>query len=522
MLRRRWLTVLVPLVLVPAVVFVFSSAQTKVYEATAGVVLEQRDLGSALAGIAAPTAVDRARHAQTQADLAMTPEVAGRTLEALALDADPQSLLDATRVEPRPGSDFLEVRVEDESPSLAVRLADEYGRQYLGYRAELDAVAIVRARNDLEARLDELESSGESGSAIARSLRQRDAELAALQAIETEPGFLAAPAGSASEVSPRPWRDVLLAAIAGLGLGLLLALVVDALDSRVRSTAEIGDLLDLPLLARLPRPPDALADENEIVMLAQPTGTHAEAFRMLRSNLDYALLDARERTILVTSAIDREGKSTTAANLAVALARLGRRVALVDLDLRRPYINRFFGLPVTPGISDVALGRVPLIEAVAPIDLGTGHAGARNGSNGAARNGSADHGTLVVLAAGPLPPNPGEFVSTERVADILRELAHEVDVVIVDSPPLLRVGDAMTLSSRVSAILLVTRLKRVRRPMLGELRRLLDAVPAAKLGYVVTGASGEVGREIYGSGYSYGYGQFEDEPIAEKEQPAPA
>ena len=120
-------------------------------------------------------------------------------------------------------------------------------------------------------------------------------------------------------------------------LGVGLAFGIDALDTRVRSATEIGERLGLPLLARVPPPPKGFAKENRLVMLAQPTGTSAEAFRMLRTNLDFATLeDVDVRTILVTSAVEQEGKSTTAANLALAEARAGRRVALVDLDLRRP------------------------------------------------------------------------------------------------------------------------------------------------------------------------------------------
>jgi receptor protein-tyrosine kinase len=288
-------------------------------------------------------------------------------------------------------------------------------------------------------------------------------------------------------------------------LGAGLAFLVDTLDTRVRSASEIGGRLNLPLLARIPSPPRKLAREDRLVMLANPTGSQAEAFRMLRTNLDFAQLDSEARTLLVTSAVEKEGKSTTAANLAVALVRAGRRVALVDLDLRRPYLERFFQLPTTPGITDVALGRTQLAEALQRIDLGTGLGSARSLANGQ-ENGRGEQGVLDVLTSGPIPPDPGEFVGTRRLEQILAELRRDYELVLLDSPPLLRVGDAMTLSTRADGVVVVTRLNLVRRPMLGELKRLLAAAQAPVLGFVVTGADAGKRDDAYGYGYSSGYG----------------
>ena len=306
---------------------------------------------------------------------------------------------------------------------------------------------------------------------------------------------------AAYQIAPRPKRAAALGIFLGLVVGTGLMFLLEALDTRVRSGTEIAERLDLPLLARIPAPPRKLAAHDELVMLAKPSGQHGESFRMLRTNLEFALLSGDVRTILLSSAVAKEGKSTIAANLVVALARGGRRVALVDLDLRRPHLHRFFRLPSTPGITDVALGRATLESALTRVDLGTGLRAPGNGAMGKL-NGT---GSLDVLPSGPLPPDPGEFVGTNRLSEILNALRDRYDLVVIDSPPMLRVGDVMTLSTKVDALLVVSRLNLIRRPALTELRRLLDAIPITKLGLALSGANSDR-RGEYNFGYTYGDG----------------
>jgi Mrp family chromosome partitioning ATPase len=236
-------------------------------------------------------------------------------------------------------------------------------------------------------------------------------------------------------------------------------------------------------------------------MVAEPRSQRAEPFRVLRTNLEYVSIESRPRTIAITSALEGEGKSTTAANLAVALVRAGHDTILVDLDLRRPYLDRFFGMEGRPTLMDVALGRVTLEKALVPFVFGGSkyHAQPANGNGGGSMNTT---GRLEVLAAGPAPPNPGEFAGSQTVAGILSALAERAPFVIIDTAPLLGVGDTLSLTRSVDAMVLVTRLNRLRKPMLGELARLLEGAPVDVLGFVVTDAEAE---EHYGLGY-YGYG----------------
>jgi Mrp family chromosome partitioning ATPase len=229
------------------------------------------------------------------------------------------------------------------------------------------------------------------------------------------------------------------------------------------------------------------------VILEEPHGAKSEPFRVLRTNLDFVNLERHAKTIMVTSAVAGEGKSTTAANLAIALTQTGRDVVLVDLDLRQPFIDRFFDLNGQPGLTSVALGTARLEAALAQI---VHRSMPRRGSSE-----DDDHatGSLEFLRAGLIPPNPGEFVSSKTVAEILERLRDRADIVLIDAPPLVGIGDALALSAKVDALILVTRLNLLKRPLLNELDRLLASTPAHALGFVVTEAESE-------QGYGYGYG----------------
>ena len=239
-----------------------------------------------------------------------------------------------------------------------------------------------------------------------------------MEALQTANASLLRPASGAAQVQPRTERAVVLGVMLGLMLGIGLAFVRDALDTRVRSSNEIADRLGTTLLGRIAVPPRKLRRKHRLVMIAMPHSAQAEAFRMLRANLEFVNLDRGARSILVTSALEREGKSTTVANLAVALARAGQRVALVDLDLRRPAIARFFGIPSShPGITNIITGSSRLDHALMEVSRSpiAQPEAARVGGNGLGSTGRG--GVLKVLTSGPVPRDPGEVVKDERLTD---------------------------------------------------------------------------------------------------------
>jgi Mrp family chromosome partitioning ATPase len=518
--RRKWI-IAQAVVLVPLAAVLLSLRQDALYQSSADVLLSRHNIAASLNGVSDPSVYYMPeRFAQTQAELARVPALAERVVKASGIETlTPYGFLAASSVAAAPDSDLLRFRVADRDPAIAASLATEYARQYTRYKSEFDTAAIVRAREDVSERLKELAADGERSSPLYQSLAEKEQQLATIEALQTSTAFLIRPAEGAWQIQPKPFRNGVLGLLVGIALGLAFAFLRDALDTRVRSTEEI-ERLGLPLLARLPEPPRRLRRGNKLAMLAEPNGVQAEAFRMLKTNLEFVNLERGARSILVTSAIQSEGKSTTVANLALAFARAGTRVILVDLDLRRPILHRFFRLRRQAGLTQVALGHAELDEALVPVAVAGTAASADASGNGQA-NGKGpivSAGSLHVLGSGPLPPDVGEFVGTKALADILDALSERADLVLVDAPPLLNLGDTRVLCGRVDAMLLVARLSVLRRPMVKELERVLASCPAARLGFVVTGAEQEDGYGYGYGGYDYGGRQRvrapEEEPVA--------
>jgi Mrp family chromosome partitioning ATPase/capsular polysaccharide biosynthesis protein len=511
--RRKWV-ILQAIVVVPVAALAFSLLQSAKYEGSAQVLLSQQDLGSVLTGTQANLSSDPAdRQTQTQQQLARVPDVAGRAIRRLHLDMTPAQFLAASSVSPGTNSDTLAFHATDHDPTLASRMAAAYARAYVTYRLHVETAPIEAARRGLSERL----KSAPKGSALYNGLAEKEQTLQELEALKTADATVIQSNTAAVQTAPKTARNVALGVVLGIVLGIGLAFLRESLDTRVRSAESISEQLGLPLLARLPEPPKKLREINHLAMVDDPTGLQAEAFRMFRTNVEFASLGRDIQTVMVTSALEREGKSTTMANLAVALARAGQRVVLVDLDLRRPFVDKFFDLTGRAGITNIAVGHLTVTEALVPVPLP--QLAERNGSVGAAltasgqvkilTNGNGRHaeavtGSLSVLPTGPIPPDPGEFVGTAQLTAILEQVRGLADIVLIDAPPLFHVGDGLTLSAKVDAVIVVARMEVVRRPMLSELRRLLDTMPANKLGFVVTGAESE---EAYGYGYG-GYAYY--------------
>jgi non-specific protein-tyrosine kinase len=215
---------------------------------------------------------------------------------------------------------------------------------------------------------------------------------------------------------------------------------------------------------------------STLITITNPRSPVSEAFRTLRTNLEFTSLDKPLRSMVVTSAAPEEGKSTTLANLAVAMAQAGKKVILVDCDLRRPSLHQIFNARTAPGLSnmmrdDALMNQPPLQETQVP--------------------------NLFLLTSGTIPPNPAELVASRRMSDVIAALQQRADIVLFDAPPVIAVTDAAVLASKVDAVLLVVSAGKTKRDHAKKAKMLLDKVNAHLIGTVLTNVKGEASLYQY-------------------------
>lgn len=290
---------------------------------------------------------------------------------------------------------------------------------------------------------------------------------------------------ASSPFSPRPLRNLGLAAVLGLLLGVGLAVLRDALDNTVKDAdgalaatgaATVGFIAYDPGASRRP-----------LIVQDDPRSPRAESFRQLRTNLQFVGVDGPLRSLVITSSVPQEGKSTTACNLAITLAQAGVRVCLVEGDLRRPRLADYLGLEGAVGVTTVLIGQAGVEDALQPWG----------------------DGTLEVLASGPIPPNPSELLSSQGMVALLKALEARFEVVIVDAPPLLPVTDGAILATLTGGALLAARAGHTRREQLAQAAAALTAVEAKILGVVLNMLPAK-GPDAYHA-YGYGYGSYDSD-----------
>jgi succinoglycan biosynthesis transport protein ExoP len=261
--------------------------------------------------------------------------------------------------------------------------------------------------------------------------------------------------------SPNVKLNLALGLLMGLALGVLLAVLREVLDTQVRSEADVQKVTSASVIARIGF--DNEAHTHPLMMQSSPQSHHSEAFRRLRTNLQFLDIADRPKAIVVTSSLPGEGKSTTAINLAITLADAGSRVALIDADLRRPSIAEYMGLEGEVGLTTVLIGQADIQDAVQPWG----------------------NGSLHVLPSGQVPPNPSELLGSRSMANLLEQLAGQYDMVLIDTPPLLPVTDAAILAKISGGALVVAGADTLHRQQLADGLSSLEDVGARVLGVVL-------------------------------------
>ncbi|WP_456695779.1 polysaccharide biosynthesis tyrosine autokinase [Aeromicrobium sp. P5_D10] len=276
-----------------------------------------------------------------------------------------------------------------------------------------------------------------------------------------------------------PW--LVLGGLIGLLIGVLIAIRRAVSDTSVRTPAELEEISGAPVLGAVAY--DRTATQTPLITALGTHHPRYEAVRILRTNLQFLDIDRDNKVITITSSVAGEGKTTTATNLAIALAQTGSQVVLVEGDLRRPRVSEYLGIEKNVGLTTVLVGRVSIDAALQP----------------------ASTPGLDVLASGALPPNPSEILQTDAMKALIAQLRQRFDVVLIDAPPLLPVTDASLLASISDGAILVVRHGKTGREAIRSATGRLNSVGARLLGTVL---SMSPAKELskYGYGYGYGYG----------------
>jgi tyrosine-protein kinase len=504
---RSWVWLIVACVVLAAgAAFLVSSNLPKVFAGEVSLIVGQStqstnpDLNQLLAS---------QRLSQTYAELATTRPLLQEVITKNGLGVTVDEFRKRVTADAPRDSILVHLTVEDGDPVRAAALANSLAAEMIaaspaiaGRDSQLqqfidaDIAAIQTQIADTQAQIQALTSQQSRSSSDEQRLQALQGRLVTLrQTFATMLGFssnsganlltVVDPASPPVEpAAPRILLNTILAAIIGLLVAIGLAFLIDHLDDTVRTPDDVVAATGLPTLGTIIKMGGG-KDRSEIYRLTTllyHTGPVAEAYRSLRTSLEFAAVDAPVRTLLVTSAIPSEGKTTTAANIAVVFAQAGRRTILLDADFRKPGAHRMFDLPNARGLSDLLRTDATSVDLVAQ---------------------ETEQERLRVVTTGPLPPNPAELLGSLRMRTILDRLASAADLVVVDSPPLQAVTDAVLLASITDSTLLVVDAGRTHRNAITRAREALAQAGARVLGVTLNrvpeGSSGRHQYDYYGA-----------------------
>ena len=291
-----------------------------------------------------------------------------------------------------------------------------------------------------------------------------------------------------SPSSPKVVRNLVIAAALGLLFGICATLLFHRLDRRLREPDELEEAFGFPVIGAIPRSA-AFARGKTLIVRDEIDIAHgeAEAFRLLRARMRYFNVDREVRTVLVVSAVPADGKTTVAVHLAAAAASSGAKALLLEADLRRPTVSQRVGSMPSVGLAEVLTHGAQLPEVLREIAI-----------RGTSSDPAADHASFDLITAGFPPPNPHELIESKRMAELLEELSSDYDLVVIDTPPLLSVSDAIPLIGRVDGVLIVSRLGATTSDAARRLASELKGLNAPVLGIVANGLRSRAQAYYYG------------------------
>lgn len=437
-IRKRWRIILATIVLAVAAGVGYTLLTPPVYQSTAQLFVSTSSAASP-ADLAAGKTFTQSQ-VKTYADLVTTPRVLDPVIAKLSLSRTATELGRMVTAAIPAETVLINISARSGDPQQAPAIANAVAEQTAKTIPELETV------------------NRSSGSPVKVSVVMN--------------------AGPAERIAPRPVRNVLLGLALGSVLGLGLGLLRDRYDTTLKSENDVKEMTDHTVIGSIPY--DATAKTSPLVTQCGPHAIRAEAFRVVRTNLQFVDVTDHPRVFAVTSSIPGEGKTTTAANLAFTMAAQGARVCVAEGDLRRAKLSEYLGMESGVGLTTVLIGEADLDDVLQPM-----------GDSG-----------VMLLGAGPVPPNPSELLGSPAMQELIAQLRRRFDYVVIDTPPLLPVTDAAVVSKLVDGAVLVVGASVVRREHVQRSLEMLQTVGARTLGLIVNRAP-TGGRDAYA--YAYGY-----------------
>lgn len=510
--RRKWWLIALLAVVGAAMATAWTLQRTPIYQGTSSVLVQPVTVNR----FEGTQRLDQQVNMTNEKQVALSSAVAVLAGKLLNSPAPPDQLLEHASVDVPANSQILEIHYSDPIARTAQNGADSFARAYIDYRKagivrQVDAskATLQKQVNTLSARVPRLDgilaspdsSSAEKTQAAAQknAYQQRISSLseqaAQLEQIDPTPGQVIQPADlPTAPVSPQKKLDIGVGLFLGLFLGVVVAFVRDRTDNRLRGREDLAERLDRPVLASIPalsrykragRLGWSKRKRSNLVTLDQPTSPAAEAYRTLRTRMARLAAQLDINSIMVVSGNVAEGKSTTAGNLAVALAESGRDVLLVSADLRRPRVHEFFALPNRSGLADLlADGKVAKPD----------QPGDRSKQIAVELWSVAPH--LWVILSGRPPTHPSTLMDSDAMREFLKEQRDVFDFIVLDCPPALVVSDSLALAPLVDAVLVVADAKSTEREAIDQLRDQLEQVGGKIVGSVLN-RSGDATRSSY-------------------------
>ena len=482
--ERRWLILVVAAVIV-AFATLRSAAQDDQYEAASKVLVGQTDpVNGLFPGAGAVKDPDRV--ARTNLELIESETVADQVSQSLTTTTNPpgpSELLDMMDADIEDDSDVISINVRDEDPDLAAEIANVWATQFARVRDRASRRnlenAIDRAETELEALPPE-----DAASPRGRTIERRLSDLEIAAALQGSVVEVVDRADVPDDpVEPNPGTTFLLSTPIGLLVGLLLALLVSFIDRRLKREEQVEAITQMPVVASIPRRSERLIRRRAgSGVWADPV--EAEAYGRLATNLRFFNFDRQVKTVLVTSAVPEEGKTTVALRLAAALAGAGQGVLAIEADLRRPTFTDYFSIQFPHGLSGVLIGATPFEDVVTRVH--TSYALAAPTEEGDEAWTTAPF--IEVVPAGVIPPNPNELLAGNALPQVLDDAKKHADIVLVDSAPLVPVGDAIPIANAVDGVLLVVKLGESQRDEVRRALKLLGTLRSKIIGVVITNA----------------------------------